>query len=258
MNILRKSRTAIDVLREGGLPRVVDILHSKYGLPIPPKIKWRAGISSEMQFWDDFIRCQTHSRNPALWYRNRLDPDFPLDPRPEALLPPEKEVHILDVGAGPLTSLGKKSPGRVLKITALDALADEYDKILHRYGVQPLIRTQLFEAEKLTERYSANTFDLCFAQNSLDHAYNPEQSILQMIDVVKKGRYVLLEHFANEAESVGYTGLHQWNFDLSPDGDFLIRSKSNVTNMTQKYAGRCTISCELLSERWLVTRILKR
>jgi hypothetical protein len=81
-----------------------------------------------------------------------------------------------------------------------------------------------------------------------------------MIDVVKKGRYVLLEHCPNEAEATKYSGLHQWNFDLSPDGDFLIKSKSNVTNMTQKYADRCTISCELLSEDgedWLVTRILK-
>src|SRR5262249_304390 len=117
------------------------------------------------------------------------------------------------------------------------------------------------EAEKLTKRYSANTFDLCFASNSLDHAYNPEQAILQMIDVVKRGRYVLLEHNPNEAERVGYTGLHQWNFDLSPDGDFLVRSKSDVTNMTQKYADRCTTSCELLMDgdkNLLVTRILKR
>jgi hypothetical protein len=82
-----------------------------------------------------------------------------------------------------------------------------------------------------------------------------------MIDVVKKARYVLLEHNLNEAEKEKYTGLHQWNFDLSGEKDFLIRSKSHVTNMTQKYADRCAIYCELASEAgrdWLITRILKK
>jgi SAM-dependent methyltransferase len=191
-------------------------------------------------------------------YRNKLDPDFPLQPRPAALLPPERDVHILDVGAGPLTYLGKKASGKQLRITAVDPLADEYDKILHKYGVQPLIRTQRLEAEGLTKRFSSNTFDLCVACNCLDHSYNPERAVLQMIDVVKKGRYVLLEHFRNEGERQNYSGLHQWNFDLSPVGDFLIRSKSSVTNMTQKYADQCTIYCELIDDYWLVTRILKK
>ena len=41
-------------------------------------------------------------------YGKRFDPDLPLQPRPTDLLPPQTEVHILDVGAGPLTYLGKK------------------------------------------------------------------------------------------------------------------------------------------------------
>jgi hypothetical protein len=56
------------------------------------------------------------------------------------------------------------------------------------------------------------------------------------------------------------TGLQQRNFDLSGEKDFLNRSKSHVTNMTQKYADRCAIYCELASEAgsdWLITRILK-
>jgi hypothetical protein len=69
--------------------------------------RWRAGIPSETQFWDDWFRTKGLQWPTA--YRNRLDPDFPLQPRPEALLPPEKDVHILDVCAGPLTYLGKKA-----------------------------------------------------------------------------------------------------------------------------------------------------
>jgi len=259
MNIVAKSRRTVSVLRKEGFLRVADILISKY-LPfsLPAELKWRAGVRSELEFWDDYIRVKGLGWSDN--YPDRLDPNLPLQPRLEALLPPEKEVHILDVGAGPLTWLGKISRGRALKITAIDPLADEYDKILHKYGVQPIARTRSLAGEDLTRRFTVNTFDLCCARNSIDHAYNPERVILRMIDVVKKGRYVLLEHNVNEAEKAKYTGLHQWNFDLSGDKDFLIRSKSHVTNMTQKYADRCAISCELGSEAgrdWLITRILK-
>jgi SAM-dependent methyltransferase len=227
-------------------------------LPFSAKLMWKRGITSETQFWDDWFR--TKGSRWSADYNNRLDPDFPLQPRAKMLLPLEGEVHILDVGAGPLTVLGKKADDRVIKITAVDALANEYDKILRKYGVQPVIRTQQLKAEELTKQYSANTFDFCFARNCLDHAYSPEQAVLQMIEVVKRGRYVLLEHHPNEADNADYSGLHHWNFDVSSSGDFLIRSKFSITNMTKKYADLFTISCELLREGgddWLITRILK-
>ena len=143
----------------------------------------------------------------------------------------------------------------------MDALAYEYDELLRKHGVDPPVRTQRLDAEGLTRRFSANTFDLGVARNCLDHAYKPERAVLQMLAVVKRGRYVLLEHFRNEAETQNYAGLHQWNFDVSADGDFLIRSKSDVVNMTQKYARRCTISVKLNTGngmQWLFIRILKK
>jgi len=231
-------------------------------LLLPAKFNWKIGIKKETQFWDDWFRTKGATKGTAkeatgpARYRDRLNPDFPLQARPEALLP-VGDVHILDVGAGPLTYLGKKAVGRSLTITAIDALAHEYDKILNKYSIQPLVRTQKLDAENLTARYGPNTFDLCFARNCLDHTYDPERAILQMIQVVKKGRYVLLEHYPNEAENQHYSGLHQWNFDVSPDGDFLIYSKSTVTNFSKKYGDLAVISCEYIGQNLLVTRILK-
>jgi SAM-dependent methyltransferase len=226
---------------------------------LSPKLRWKTGKGFETRFWDYWLRTKG-----AQWpadYRNRLDPDFPVQPRVDALLPAERDIHILDVGAGPLTIVGKKARGKLLKITAVDPLADEYDKLLRKHAVEPIVRTQRLEAEMLTTRFSKNAFDFCYARNCLDHAYDPEQAVLQMIDVVKRARYVLLEHHPNEAKHAHYSGLHQWNFDLSPEGDFLIASRFSATNMTKKYADRCSISCELLNENgenWLVTRILKK
>jgi len=264
MSILRKARTAVKVFREAGFRGIVSTLISKYGLPIPlsAKSKWKAGISSEIGFWDAYF-C-TKGLQWASTYGLRFDPDLPLQPRPAALLPPQMEIHILDVGAGPLTYLGKIYDGKHVNITAVDPLADEYDRILDKYQIQPLVRTQKLAAEDLTKRFPSSTYDLVFALNCIDHAYNPERAILQMIDVVKSGRYVLLEHRPNEAENQNYTGLHQWNFSLSANGDFLISSKFEKVNMTKKYAELCTITCEVVNCEegdggvWLITRIQKR
>ncbi len=151
MNILRKARTAVKVFREDGFHGIVSILNSKYGLSIPqsPKSKWKAGIRSEIQFWDAYFR--TKGVQWANDYGSRFDPDLPLQPRPTALLTPETEIHILDVGAGPLTYLGKIHDGKHVIITAVDPLADEYDRILDKYQIQPLVRTQKLAAEDLTK-----------------------------------------------------------------------------------------------------------
>jgi SAM-dependent methyltransferase len=258
MNILRKARTAFKVFREDGPSSVFSILKSKYR-PLSAKSKWKKGIKSEIGFWDDFFRTKG-----LKWpddYFARFNPDLPLQARVVGLLPMDQsEVNILDVGAGPLTFLGKKCQGKQINITAVDPLAEEYTRILEKYKIKPIIRTQRLEAEELTKRFQSNTYDLVFAKNCLDHSYDPEKAILQMIDVVKSGRYVLLEHIPSAAERAKYSGLHQWNFSLSTDGDFLINSAFTEINMTRKYAALCKMESELVKEDedWLIVRIHKR
>ena len=87
--------------------------------------------------------------------------------------------------------------------------AHHNDKILKKHGIQPLVRTRKLAAEELTKAFPVNTYDLVFARNCIGHSYNPERAILEMINVVKRGRYVLLEHLPNEGKSENYQGLHQ-------------------------------------------------
>jgi len=261
MSIFNKARNAVAIFREDGFLGFISILISKSGLPIPQsaRFKWKAGIIRETKYWDAYFR--TKGLESADTYSIRFDPDIPLQPRPTTLLPPHKEIHILDVGAGPLTYLGKKCEGKRIKITAVDPLADQYDRILDKYKIQPLVRTEKLVAESLAERFSPNTFDLVVARNCIDHAYDPEKAILQMIHVVKRRCYVLLEHRPNEAETMSYRGLHQWNLSSTVDGEFLISSKSKEVNITKKYAELCKITCEIINEgygNWLITRIQKR
>lgn len=258
MNLFQKAKKAYN---ENGLQMSLLILGSRFGLvPQNSKTKWKLGIKSEIRFWDSYFRTKGLQWSDT--YKERFDTELPMQPRPAELLAGmPSEVHILDVGAGPLTFLGKKSGDKKIQITAIDPLADEYDKILKKYDVHPPVRTRCLSAEDIKKEFSSDSFDLAVARNCIDHAYNPEIAICNMIDVVKSGSYVLLEHRENEAENENWEGLHQWNFSVNKDGDFMISSKTEEVNMTKKYADTCTITCEIVNDGpdgdWLVTRILK-
>jgi SAM-dependent methyltransferase len=225
-------------------------------LPETRKAFWRHELPSEIAHWDAYIRTRGRSYGDNL-ADHYLNPDLPLQDDVVELLPNgEGPYLLLDVGAGPFTFLGKKHDRLRFKIVAVDPLADAYDQCMARYSVQPLVRTEKLAAECLTERFQENTLDLAFARNCLDHSYDPEKAILQMVKVVKPGRYVLLKHEPNVADSQRFHGLHQWNF-RETSGDFVIASKWKSINMTQKHKAICSIECSYDDQKWLITRIRK-
>ena len=147
----------------------------------------------------------------------------------------------------------------------MDPLADEYDTILTKHGVVPVVRTLKCFGEKLTEFFRANTFDLVFARNSLDHSYDPALIISNMLTVVRQGSFVLLEHHIDEAKRQRYKGLHQWNFSLNENGNLIVESQRGIINVSQRYADRAVISSEIVppsvgdesADDWLITRLHK-
>ena len=104
-------------------------------------------------------------------FAERLDPTTQLSEYHRGFVDrlPDHEIRILDVGAGPLTYLGKHLPGRTLTIVAADALAPHYDRLLAKHRVTPLVRTIAAEAERLTDVFPENSFDLVNARNCIDH-----------------------------------------------------------------------------------------
>ena len=72
---------------------------------------WRRGLPLEVEFWESYIA--TGGGDFPEEFRARLDPSEPIgDPLIlEAVKHvPAGAVRILDVGAGPLTALGKRDP----------------------------------------------------------------------------------------------------------------------------------------------------
>src|SRR6478609_9398437 len=93
---------------------------------LEPQVAWRNAIDGEVQFWHRFL--ETHGERYPGSYDQRLDPALPLQDEIAALIeaPEGATVRLLDVGAGPLTFLGRTHPGWTLEVTAVDALGEQY------------------------------------------------------------------------------------------------------------------------------------
>jgi 4-amino-4-deoxy-L-arabinose transferase-like glycosyltransferase/SAM-dependent methyltransferase len=206
--------------------------------------KWAAGLPDEIHFWENFFAGGGGEWAGEL--AQRLDPASPFKPNQRRWIDarPGARLEILDVGAGPLTCLGKTIEGCEVHIAAVDPLAGEYDRILNQHNIHPPVPTIAGQAEKLVDQFGENRFDMVFSRNALDHSADPIVGIRQCLRAAKPGCHVVLMNFLNEAQSQNYQGLHQWNFD-NRDGRFVIWNPQTEIDVQQSVSDLCDeIVCE--------------
>ncbi|WP_232628998.1 class I SAM-dependent methyltransferase [Methylobacterium sp. Leaf118] len=154
-------------------------------------------------------------------------------------------ARVLDVGAGPATVLGRTHPKRNIDLVACDPLAPVYNTLLDRHGVTPPIRTVQAFAEDLSSVFDAESFDIVYCQNALDHSFEPLRGIEEMLIVLRTRGVIVMAHYTDEAEHERYVGLHQWNFNAR-DGRFIIwnRVQEIDVNEALKDVARVTVTVE--------------
>ncbi len=181
----------------------------------------RLGLWMELVFWRRWLSREGGEMSEL--FRRELDPSAPIDAALHRYLegPSDQPARILDVGAGPMTILGKTHPTRRLEIVATDVLAAQYARYLRRYGITPPVPTIPADAERLSEALPAGTFDLVHANNCLDHTAEPGRALAEMVGMARPGGWVYLRHRRDEAEREHYSGLHQWNV-CERDGELVI------------------------------------
>jgi SAM-dependent methyltransferase len=171
------------------------------------------------------------------------------------------EAAILDVGAGPATWLGKTHPRTRLRITAVDPLGGEYERLLAGAGLTPPVRTLALPGERVLDHFGPGSFDVAYARNALDHSADPVRIIRAMLGVVRPGGYVVLRHFENEGMTMRYEELHQWNFSAE-DGRLIVSSGRRRTDVGRALgdAARIEAGVEGGSEhaRWVTAVIQSR
>mmetsp|Transcript_12376 Transcript_12376/g.40734 ORF Transcript_12376/g.40734 Transcript_12376/m.40734 type:complete len:264 (-) Transcript_12376:283-1074(-) len=170
------------------------------------------GLRDEVAWWREWIFTGGGAFQHEFEARMNVDEPFPYALR-ELVRPTSSLVRVLDVGAGPMTSLGSSWPGVTLQLHAVDPLAKEYTALLAAADVVPAVLTTEAEGEKLTERFPPGSFDLVHSRNALDHALDPPAAIRSMLSVASVGGAVVLEVNQNVAEDERGWGLHRFNFE---------------------------------------------
>ena len=212
------------------------LMHSRLGRGL----WWRARKRSEVDFWAAWLVGAPGTEQWASDRESRLDPNSEIrDPlvRAELERSPADEISILDVGAGPVTWLGFRYPGKTLTIVPVDPLAEEYERVLREADLDPPIHTISVAGEALLKHFGPRRFDIAYASNALDHSADPLTIIANMVAVVRPGGVILLRHKRNEGEQALYGGLHQWNFDVV-DGNLLVWNNAVKVNVGSALKGR--------------------
>jgi 2-polyprenyl-3-methyl-5-hydroxy-6-metoxy-1,4-benzoquinol methylase len=189
-----------------------------------------SGAVHEVAFWDRRLHKgiperagKTQLAGRDLNYFQELTQHFPAD-----------QISILDVGAGPFTTIGTYFGDLRLNITAVDPLAQYYEDLLHKYALDPPVKIIFAEAEKLSAQFAPESFHWVNAKNSIDHAAQPVHAIREMIPLVKPGGMMTLSHRSNEAVNESYSGFHQWNL-YQENGIFYVcgRERSDAVNINE-------------------------
>jgi SAM-dependent methyltransferase len=221
------------------------------------RLWWRTRQNSEVDFWAGWLVGAPGTEEWTSDRDSRLDSETEIrDPllRAEFERNPAEQISILDVGAGPVTALGFRYPGKTLTIVPVDPLADEYERLLRDAGLDPPIRTIRVAGEALLEHFGSRRFDIAYAVNALDHSADPFTIISNMVAVVRVGGVVILRHKRNEGESALYGGLHQWNFD-AVDGSLLVWNNAVEVNVGSALEGRA-LTTAWISEGEVVARLV--
>jgi SAM-dependent methyltransferase len=187
------------------------------------KAVWADSVDHEVAYWD-----RTISKNVGAfqWRYRRPKPANDLLPGLVDLVADDKAA-ILDVGCGPApVVIGNYS--KPVEITACDPLADLYNELLSKHGVDPSVQLTACEGEALVDTFGENGFDIVHIQNALDHSYQPVDVVRSMLRCAKPGGVVVIKTLIETGKYEDYHGLHQWDI-LPGASDFYIRHRDGET-----------------------------
>ncbi len=211
-------------------------------------------LRGEVEFWRNWMLSEG-----LCWpddYKTRFNPAAPVEKYLAEVVErvPGKHVELLDVGAGPVTAVGKVHPSKSISITATDVLAQEYNQLLDQLGLVPPVRTEFAETERLRLSLGPRQFDVVHAINTLDHSADPILGIEEMLAMTRPGGFVVLLHEENEGSKELYFALHKWDFTCRA-GHFIIAGPGRdgaARDVNDLLSGRAEVECSLDDDKVLV------
>jgi SAM-dependent methyltransferase len=178
--------------------------------------RWASNLHEELEFWSYWAESNG-SPNPA-HHAERINPNTPIQSRVVAhgLTLKKQHLDVLDVGSGPLTKVGHKSPENMsINVSTCDPLAPAYIEAFKRHGIKIPNPPNFALGEYLSSFYNYNSVDVITCNNALDHSFDPIRALNEMLRVVRVGGIIICSHKRNEGNNANYHGLHQFNIDTN-------------------------------------------
>ncbi len=129
-------------------------------------------------------------------------------------------LKTLEIGSGPNSNLSYWVDNDLLEVTAIDPLAEVYDKIMKKLNYKYPITPIKLDGEDLLEHFKKESFHIIFAQNSLDHVKDPVKCFNNAYHLLKKGGFLFVCSNIKEGTRKSWTGMHK--FDIYVENNELI------------------------------------
>ncbi len=181
----------------------------------------------ELYYWEkqfagvgDFSACMTLRANKST--QRQLFPVelLPFFERVQGEVKPGSRPRVLDVGAGPISTLSWGHHVGLFELATADPLAGEYKKLLCSYGYEPAMGSiQMIEStgEALDLKVEPGSFDVVFCRNALDHTESPRLCLEQMVKAVGARGYIIVMGRSHEGSHEGWDEIHQHDLFVLED-----------------------------------------
>ncbi len=190
-------------------------------------------LCEEISFWDRELSLEGEYKD---FIMKRIDPVRRREEYPSGIFdrlttildgrfPGSRPFKVIELGSGPLSTLAHGVDKGDIEVHAVDILADSYADLYKKYNlldfpVKPVSGT----GESLSEIFERASFHCAYVRNALDHTFDIVRSFNNLVSLVKKGGYIVLQHNVREGSGGNWKGIHGWDLDFNEHG--LIASNS--------------------------------
>ena len=213
-------------------------------------------LKSELHYWTKVVEGNNQKLGSQDSFFRRVKGERGFPKNLVKYLRTDGEVtRILDVGAGPCSSLGSgglQSSNAKIMITGIDPLADKYNAMLDSHNLLPKFKTICGEGETLSNPLDLESYDIVYCKNALDHVDDPHKTLLEMKKVCAKGGLIYLMGRVNEAVHQNYCQLHQWNM-LPCDGDLVVWDRSSAFSVKKMISNDGKVSATRVDTKNLIS-----